>query len=122
VFAPDAVVDHVGAPHVKGRRFDYRYMFWGRHNHALLLARNFGLGSQQFKTWTAQELSRVLRAHHPNPLRRAARIVIGVSGMFAGMITSLRKSRWMAADPLRSDRSGQAIRRRLSTPSKDDCR
>lgn len=116
VFAPDAVVDHLGAPHVKGRRFDYRYMFWGRHNHALLLARNFGLGSQQFKTWTVQELRRVLHAPHRNPLRRAARIVIGVAGVAAGMITSLRKSRWIATDPVRRDRFGKAIRRRLSPP------
>jgi GT2 family glycosyltransferase len=76
VFSPQAVVDHVGAPHVRGRRFDFRYTFWARRNHALLLARNFGLASPQFRSWVIREPRRTFAASHPNPLGRVARIAI----------------------------------------------
>ena len=89
--APTAVVDHVGAPHVIGRRFDYRYVFWARHNHALLLARNLGIGSREFRTWVWSELGAALGARHPNPVRRAARMTLGVAGVLAGVGTSLRQ-------------------------------
>jgi GT2 family glycosyltransferase len=115
VFSPHAVVDHVGAPHIKGRRFDYRYMFWARHNHALLLARNFGLGSSEFRTWVFRELRRTSGATHPNPLRRGARAALGVAGVVAGIASSLRKARWRALDPVRRDRTGEQIRRCLSS-------
>jgi GT2 family glycosyltransferase len=115
VFARDAVVDHVGAPHVRGRRFDFRYLFWARHNHALLLARNFGLASSEFRTWMATELGRVLNAHHPNPLRRAVRIALGLAAIAAGIAVCLRKSRWRASDPVRRDAAGEQMRAHLSS-------
>ena len=114
VFAPAAVVDHVGAPHVRGQRFDFRYLFWARHNHALLLARNFGLGSSQLRTWLATELRRPLDAQHPNPLRRAARIALGFAAVAAGMAASVRKAGWRATDPIRHDAVGEKIRAHLS--------
>jgi GT2 family glycosyltransferase len=114
VFAPAAVVDHVGAPHVRGRRFDFRYLFWARHNHALLLARNFGLGSSQFRAWVATELGRALTPQHPNPLRRAVRIALGLAAVAAGMAASVWKSRWRASDPARRDAIGQRISAHLS--------
>jgi GT2 family glycosyltransferase len=114
VFAPAAVVDHVGAPHVRGRRFDFRYLFWARHNHALLLARNFGLGSSQFRAWVATELGRALSPHHPNPLRRAVRIALGLAAVAVGMAASIWKSRWRASDPVRHDAMGEQIRAHLS--------
>lgn len=43
LYTPDAVVDHVAAPYVKGRRFDLRYAYWAQKNHLILLIRNFGL-------------------------------------------------------------------------------
>jgi GT2 family glycosyltransferase len=115
VFAPGAVVDHVGAPHVRGRRFDFRYLFWARHNHALLLARNFGLASSEFRTWVATELRRVLNPHHPDPLRRAVRIALGLAAIAAGMAVCLRKARWRASDPIRRDAVGERIRAHLSS-------
>ena len=114
VFSPAAVVDHVGAPHVDGHRFDYRYMFWARRNHALLLARNFGLGSPQFRTWTAREFGRVVRLSNPNPLRRMARVAIGFAGVCAGVGVSIGKARWGVTPAERRDQTGEEIRRRLS--------
>jgi GT2 family glycosyltransferase len=115
VFSPQAVVDHVGAPHVRGRRFDFRYTFWARRNHALLLARNFGLASPQFRSWVIRELRRTFAASHPNPLRRVARIAIGVAGVGAGLVACLLKAGWSATDPARDDRQGQRIRWYLSS-------
>jgi hypothetical protein len=110
VFSPEAVVDHVGAPHVRGRRFDFRYMFWARRNHALLLARNFGLGSPQFRSWVVRELGRTAATSNANSLRRAARIAIGVAGIGAGLAVSVAKGRWGPTSPVRRDRIGDQIR------------
>jgi GT2 family glycosyltransferase len=118
VFVPDAVVDHVGAPHVRGRRFDYRYGFWALRNQALLLSRNCGLGSSEFRTWLLYELRRIVTAYHPNVLRRAARIAIGFAGLGAGVVTSLVKARWTPTDPVRRDPTGEQIRAQLSAPAK----
>jgi GT2 family glycosyltransferase len=110
VFSPEAVVDHVGAPHVRGQRFDFRYTFWARRNHSLLLARNFGLGSSQLRTWVIRELGRTASTSHPNPLRVAARIAIGVTGVVMGLAVSVAKARWTPKDPVRHDRTGKQIR------------
>ncbi len=42
LFHPAAVVTHVGAPQVRGRRFDARYAYFHARNHAMLMGRNFG--------------------------------------------------------------------------------
>jgi len=56
VFAPQAVVHHVGAPYrIGGQRFDRRYLFYSQHNHVMLLARVYGFGSPYLRRylWTA---------------------------------------------------------------------
>lgn len=114
VFAPDAAVDHIGAPHVRGRRFDYRYNFFLRYNHALLLARNFGLGSREFQNWAVGEIRGETKSSQPNVLRRAARAGVRIGGVIAGAVASLPKARWQPVDPVRRDRVGETIRRQLS--------
>jgi GT2 family glycosyltransferase len=113
VFSPNAVVDHVGAPHARGRRFDFRYLFWARHNHELLLSRNFGIGSDVFVSFLRTEFSRILRYSHPNPLRRVWRIAMGVIGVAAGLGTSVRKAGWGPTRPARVDAVGSRIREHL---------
>ena len=119
VFCPDAVVDHIGAPHAKGQRFDYRYTFWAAHNHALLLARNFGLGSSYFRGWVGTELLRTGGSSQSTPLRRAVRAAIKASGVLAGIVVSLRKASWNTGDPVRRDLIGERIRRHLSGVGED---
>jgi GT2 family glycosyltransferase len=46
VFEPRAVVDHFGAPHAKGRRFDLRYQYYAQRNHVAMLVWNFGLAGR----------------------------------------------------------------------------
>lgn len=115
VFSPDAAVDHLGAPHARGRRFDFRYMFWARHNHALLLGRNFGLGSRYFGRWLRGEVSRTFNTEQAHPLRRGARVALGIAGIFAGVFSAASKGSWRAKDPHRSDEIGNRIRSRLAT-------
>jgi GT2 family glycosyltransferase len=110
VFAPGAVVDHVGAPHVTGKRFDWRYMFWIRRNHALLLARNFGLRSPQFRRWLATSIRDVLQPEGGGPLyRRAGRVAIGFAALAAGLAASLRAGGVRPRDPRRLDAMGRRV-------------
>jgi GT2 family glycosyltransferase len=51
VFIPGAVAHHVGAPLPRGRRFGYRYQYWGSRNHTLLLINNFGMSSPVFRRY-----------------------------------------------------------------------
>lgn len=114
VFAPDAVVEHVAAPHVKGNRFDWRYLFWGRHNHALLLARNCGLGSPQFRLWLLATAAGSLSEAGRTLPRRLLRIVISLTGTGLGVLTSLRKASWRPTPPERADAAAERIRTALN--------
>jgi hypothetical protein len=109
------VADHVGAQHVRGRRFDYRYRFWMRHNHCLLLGRNYGIGSRVFRAWMLGELCRLLVMTRWTSVRQVANCGIGIGGLIAGVVTVLRKARWSATDPRRVDESGNAVRRGLAS-------
>jgi GT2 family glycosyltransferase len=110
VFAPGAVVDHVGAPHMSGKRFDWRYMFWGRHNHVLLLARNYGLASPLLRRWLVLSVGEIARVEGPGGrLRRFVRRGIGYSGVAAGLATSLVKARPWPRNPRRRDAVGKRI-------------
>lgn len=113
VFVPEALAVHVAAPHVKGRRFDWRYVFWGRHNHALLLARNYGLLSPIFGRWLRHALRAALADHHPQPLRRAFRVLVSVAGIVCGAGRSLLKAGAKPLAPARSDVAGAAVRAAL---------
>lgn len=43
VFAPHAVVHHLGAPYgIGGKRFDRRWLYYSRRNHVVMLVRVFG--------------------------------------------------------------------------------
>jgi GT2 family glycosyltransferase len=116
VFSPRAAVDHLGAPHVRGRRFDFRYVFWSRLNHVLLLGRNFGLGSTYLRAWVRGELGRVVGAHHPNPLRRATRVLLGVCAIVAGGLSTAFKAGWRSTEPRRYDDVGNEVRSHLLGP------
>jgi hypothetical protein len=116
VFSPAAVVDHAGAPHVRGRRFDYRYAFWARCNHMLLLARNFGLGSPELRAYATRSLRHPLGGgRSASPLRLAARALIGIAGIVVGGAVSVRKARWRPLDPRRRSGEAEAVRVHLAS-------
>jgi GT2 family glycosyltransferase len=103
VFAPEVVADHRGAPHIRGRRFDWRYQFWGLHNHALLLSRNLGLRSPVLWSWIREVVATSSR-QSTGFVRRIAKLLLTISGLAAGISTSIRKARAGPTDPIRHER------------------
>lgn len=112
VFAPAALVDHLPAPHVHGRRFDLRYELYGRRNHMVLLARHEGIGSPRLRRWVGREFALVGR---PRSVRsKAKRLFVAVVGVSWGTLAMLRQARWAPLPPERTDAQGRELRRVLS--------
>ncbi len=84
-FTPRAGVLHIGAPQVRGRRFDLRYDFTGTRNHLFVLVAHFGVRSPY--VW------RAVAATGRQSGTRAARSVAGGVGRlvaaWAGMAVGL---------------------------------
>jgi GT2 family glycosyltransferase len=116
VFVPQAVVDHVGAPHARGRRFDYRYMFTARRNHVLLLSRNFGLCSSRLRRWIVAELQATRSVSDVSAPRRLLRLALAVLAVTHGLGVSVWKARCRPVDPRRTDQLGISITRHLGLP------
>lgn len=112
VFVPDAVVDHLPAPHVRGARFDTRYKLYARRNHVVLLARHEGLRSRRLRRWVAREYRSVGEAGSLS--RRVERWGVTTLGIAWGTLAALRQARWGPLPPERTDRAGMRIRAALS--------
>lgn len=112
VFRPDAVVDHLPAPHVKGARFDTRYKLYARRNHMVLLARHDGIGSPRLRRWIAREYRTVREAGSIR--RRVQRWGVTTVGIAWGAAAAVRQARWRPMDPQRQDAGGRRIRAALS--------
>ena len=104
LFNPRAVVDHVGAPQATGRRFDARYRFYASCNHALMLLRNFGLGSRT--VW--RYLPRAAVAPVAEFVRKsggaAARCVADICGTAVGVVRGIYILTTHGTDPVRRHR------------------
>jgi GT2 family glycosyltransferase len=112
VFVPDAVVDHLPGPHVKGRRFDTRYKLYARRNHMVLLARDGGIRSPSVRRWVRREFRVVAEA--PGLGRKARRLGVTSLGIAWGTAAMLLHARWAPTPPARNDKAGQELRRLLS--------
>lgn len=121
LFNPAAVVDHVGAPQAKGKRFDARYAFYAQRNHIVMLTRNFGLFSPllaRYAFYTAFRDTRwVLRQFWLffkgmfDTLQIIAADALGwLSGIAAGVAALFGKRQ----SPRRTGPDAQAIRDALS--------
>jgi len=112
MFIPDAEVDHLPAPHIKGRRFDTRYKLYGRRNHMVLLARDSGIRSLMLRRWIAREFRNV--SETPTLIRRAQRLGVTVIGIAWGSVAIARQARWGPTRPEREDAVGRELRAALS--------
>jgi GT2 family glycosyltransferase len=108
VFVPDAVVDHLPAPHVKGERFDTRYKLYARRNHMVLLARDAGIRSSSLRRWVAREFRAVGEA--PGLWRRVRRFGVTALGVAWGAAAMVRHARWTPTAPAREDPAGRELR------------
>ncbi len=112
VFAPDAAVDHLPAPHITGARFDTRYKLYARRNHMVMLARHDGIGSPLLRRWIAREYRMVSGAG--GALRRVQRWGITTLGIAWGTAAMMRHARWRPSDPEKQDVGGRRVRAALS--------
>lgn len=112
VFVPEAAVDHLPAPHVKGRRFDTRYKLYARRNHMVLLARHDGIRSRLLRHWIARELRAVGDA--PSLPRKLQRLGVTALGLAWGTGAMVRQARWRPSSPERQDAVGRELRSTLS--------
>lgn len=112
IFAPDAVVDHLPAPHVKGRRFDTRYKLYGRRNHMVLLARYDGIRSPLLRRWIVADVRAIGRAG--GMLRSIQRLGVTLLGIAWGAGAALRQAKWAPLPPERHDAAAERIRAALT--------
>lgn len=112
VFATDAVVDHLPAPHVHGARFDLRYRLYARRNHMVLLARYDGIRSRLLRQWIAREVRSVGAVRGLR--RKVERLAVVTVGVCWGSVAMLRQAHWNPTDPARGDVVATHLRLRLS--------
>ena len=112
VFAPDAAVDHLPAPHVRGARFDTRYKLYGRRNHMVLLARDGGIRSSVLRRWVGAQFGAVARVRGVGAKLR--RLGVTVAGIAWGSVAVLRSATWHPLPPQRNDAVGRELRAMLS--------
>lgn len=112
VFAPRAIVDHLPAPHVKGRRFDLRYKLYSRRNHMVLIARHAGIGAPMMRRWIGRQFADVGSAGGLG--RSAQRLGVTVLGIGWGTIAMMRQAHWRPASPRRDDAVGRELSRLLA--------
>jgi GT2 family glycosyltransferase len=60
VFTPYAVVRHVAGEYPRGRRFDYRYRFYGARNHVVLLVTALGWRDAHVRRYARTVSSRIV--------------------------------------------------------------
>lgn len=114
VFAREAAVDHLPAPHVRGARFDTRYKLYGRRNHLVLLGRNSGIGSPVLWRWIGGQLRAIFA---PSGVTATIqRFGVTVLGLSWGLAALLRSARWRPLQPQRDDRVGREVRAQLTRP------
>jgi len=90
LFQPEAVVTHLGASQVKGRRFDTRYAYYASRNHAQLLFRNFG--PRQGIVWRSffREAGQAVAELAERVLAACARFSARSLGLIVGSAVGLR--------------------------------
>lgn len=112
LFVPDAVVDHLPAPHVKGRRFDTRYRLYGRRNHLVLLARHRGLAAPDLRRYLAADLREA--GDSGSPGRFVQRLGVRLVGLSWGLAAAVRAAGWRPTPARRQGEQADGIRRALS--------
>lgn len=108
VFDPDAAVDHLPAPHVRGARFDTRYKLYARRNHVVLLARDGGIGSPALRRWIGGQFASIGGAS--GFVAKLRRFGVTGLGILWGIMALPRYATWRPSPPERRDRRGSEIR------------
>ncbi|MGC9261051.1 MAG: glycosyltransferase family 2 protein [Phycisphaerae bacterium] len=89
IFAHKAVVDHLGAPQAKGRRFDTRYTYYHFRNRVVLLVANFGFGSPLLRRYAFMASAQLPVAAARSVARAAwelARSLVTITAVVLGIV------------------------------------
>lgn len=114
LFNPRAVVDHLGAPQMQGKRFDWRYNYYSQRNHIMMLLRNFGLKSPLFRRYLLLSAKHVSFDSLKRMAGAAVRLGTFVGGTGAGILMARRLTARTGRSPLRNDEEGHQLREWLS--------
>lgn len=85
VFEPAAAVDHVGAPHARGARFDFRYQYFAHRNHVAMLIWNFG-ASAIVRRYLAASGRRSARSVGVSVAKLCLWVTSTAAGIVAGLV------------------------------------
>lgn len=113
LFNPAAVVDHIGAPQAKGKRFDWRYEFYIQRNHLTLLVRNYGPTSGilwKYLAGSAVRETATLAKRVGGAVLKAAAIGVGT---VVGAASGLRRLASTGNAPERNDPAARKVREAL---------
>ena len=109
LFNPEAVVDHIGAPQAKGKRFDVSYSYNEQRNRMVMLISNYGLFSHYvpgcfvYSLWRrTYSLGRFLHGLRPG-LTAVAHWGATAAGMPVGVALGVRFRLQHQGDPVRHD-------------------
>jgi len=109
VLEPAACVDHLGAPQVKGRRFDARYCFYGAQNNVVLMMRHRKLFPRAGRRFVVRMIGERTR----NAVRaiggELVRWMAFLAGLFCGIIRGTILLVARGTDPIRRDAEAQRI-------------
>ncbi len=112
LYTPFAIVDHIGAPQAKGRRFDTRYAYYVARNHAVMLIRNFGPFAgitMRYFVFSAGAAAKEFARRLGGAL---ARVIAFALGTFFGIVSGLDLFIKKGREPRRLDAQGDRIRLR----------
>jgi GT2 family glycosyltransferase len=113
VFVPSAVLLHIGAPQVKGRRFDFRWQFHGYKNFTCMLTSNYGPMSGLFVRY----LVRTTYVAFLTCCKKIAACLLNFVAQVAGIVLGIWLGTVIIAktgmNPERNDPEAQELRRTL---------
>jgi GT2 family glycosyltransferase len=119
-FQPKAVVDHIGAPHAKGKRFDWKYAFDGQRNHLMILACNFGIKSPILWRYILSSFKNAGFKFARSLASAGFYILLWIVSSIVGMQVAWRTSRAYGRNPRRLDPKGETLRQHLNKKSSSD--
>lgn len=110
IFAHKAVVDHLGAPQAKGRRFDTRYTYYHFRNRVVLLVASFGFGSPLLRRYLFTASAQLLFAAARSAAKAAwdlARSLVTITAAVLGIVAGFAAA---ARLPRAASRNGAAAK------------
>jgi GT2 family glycosyltransferase len=115
LFNPRAVVTHIGAPQVVGRRFDFRYVFYTSRNLSMVIVRNYGALNPMLRRYVARVTWEAVVEFVQRYAAAIVRLIATVSGITCGIIVGHVLLFRVGRDPVRHDSEADELKVRLGS-------